>query len=543
MDDPREAPKDHEGWMPPPAGGSWVPTPGPGSQTPGAAQNWPPPPADGVGHWGAGSSGWSDQDDAGQQPGSPYGAGQQPSSPYGASPDATNPYGGGWEAEGGGYRGGPYVGDQQPYAGQQPPGGGYGTGPYGGSPWGGPAAGGGQGGWSNPWGGPEPPRPRRSLPGAITALLLVVAVLVGLGLGHGVWRASTSSPPQSSGGTFNPGGAFSNPFGGNGGSSSGSGSGSSAAGGPSNVSGIAAKASSGLVDIDTALSYQGGEAAGTGIVLTSDGVVLTNNHVIAGATRITATDVGNGHTYSATVVGYDRAHDIAVLQLQGASNLTAATVGDSSKVSVGDQVVGLGNAGGVGGTPSSAGGSITALDQSITASDESDGSSEQLTGLIQVDANIQPGDSGGALVDTQGHVIGVDTAASAGFSFRTAGSQGFAIPINQASSIAHQIQSGQATTTVHIGPTAFLGVLINPSNGNSSGASLSQAVTGGPAAQAGLGAGDTITSLAGQTVDSPSTLTQLISKYHPGDKVQVGWTDSSGQTHHATVTLATGPAQ
>jgi S1-C subfamily serine protease len=186
---------------------------------------------------------------------------------------------------------------------------------------------------------------------------------------------------------------------------------------------------------------------------------------------------------------------------------------------------------------------VTALGQSITATDESDGTSEQLSGLIQVDADIQPGDSGGALVDTQGRVIGVDTAASAGFSFQTAGGQGFAIPINQATTIAHQIQSGQATDTVHIGPTAFLGVLVNPGNNSGSGANLARAVAGGPAAQAGLTGGDTITSLAGQTVGSSSALTQLISKYHPGDKVQLGWTDSSGQSHQATVTLATGPPQ
>jgi S1-C subfamily serine protease len=356
------------------------------------------------------------------------------------------------------------------------------------------------------------------LPSAITVILLVVAVLVGLGLGHGVWRAGT--PTAQSGG-----------------SNSGS-----ASGGPSNANSIAAKVSPSLVDINTALSYQGGEAAGTGIVLTPSGLVLTNNHVISGATKISAADVGNGRTYTATVLGYDRSRDIALLQLQGAQNLTVATLGDSSKVAVGDQVVGLGNAGGIGGAPSSAGGAVTALGQSITATDEGDGSSEQLSGLIQVDADIQPGDSGGALVDTQGHVIGVDTAASAGFSFQTAGGQGFAIPINQATTTVRQIQAGQASDLVHIGPTAFLGVLVNPSN-NASGATLAQAVAGGPAAQVGLSGGDTITSLAGSTVDSPATLTKLISRYHPGDKVQVGWTDSSGQSHQATVTLAAGPAQ
>jgi S1-C subfamily serine protease len=377
----------------------------------------------------------------------------------------------------------------------------------------------------------------------------VVAVLVGLGLGHGVWRASSSAPQSNgtgSGGNLNPGNFFGqNPIGGNNGNGSGNGSGSGSSGstGPGNVSAIAAKATPSLVDINTTLSYQGGRAAGTGIVVTSDGLVLTNNHVISGATNISATDVGNNHTYPATVVGYDRSHDIAAIQLQGAHDLATATIGDSSQVSVGDQVVGLGNAGGLGGTPSSAGGSITALGQSITATDEGDGTSEQLSGLIQVDANIQPGDSGGALVDTDGHVIGVNTAASAGFSIRTSGGQGFAIPINQAIGILHQIQSGQTTDTVHIGPTAFLGVLINPGGGNSAGATLAQAVAGGPAAQAGLAEGDTITSLAGSTVDSAATLTKLISHYHPNDRVIVGWTDNSGQAHHATVTLISGPPQ
>ena len=529
MENPREVPNSHEGRPDPPAGGEWVPGSGAAGEDHLPAASWPPPPGDHFGRWGAPDDDWPRQ-----QGDAPYGGGQ-PGYAYGSGQDATNPYGGGWD-DNGAFRGGQYPGGQYP-------GGQYEGGPYGGGPWGGPAgAAGSSGGWSNPWNAPEPPRPRRSLPGAITALLLVVAVLVGLGLGHGVWRAN-SAGPQPSSGVFNPGNSFGNPFGGNGGSSSGSGSGASGSGAPSNVTGIAAKAAPSLVDINTALSYQGGQAAGTGIVLTSDGVVLTNNHVIAGATRVTATDVGNRRSYTATVVGYDRAHDIAVLQLQGAQSLSTAAIGDSTTISVGDQVVGLGNAGGVGGTPSSAGGSITALNQTITATDESDGSNEQLSGLIQVDADIQPGDSGGALVDTQGRVIGVDTAASAGFSFRTSGGQGFAIPINQATGIVQQIRSGRATNTIHIGPTAFLGVLINPGNANGSGANLARAVDGGPAAQAGLTEGDTITSLAGQTVDSPSTLTQLISKYHPGDKVQIGWTDDSGQSHQATVTLTTGPAQ
>src|SRR5262249_58525303 len=131
---------------------------------------------------------------------------------------------------------------------------------------------------------------------------------------------------------------------------------------------IAAKVSGALVDINVTFAYQGA-GAGTGIVVSSSGEVLTNNHVINGATRITATDVGNGRTYDATVVGYDPSHDIAVLQLKGASGLATATLGNSSKLSVGDPVVGVGNAGGVGGTPSSAGGKVTALDRWITPPD------------------------------------------------------------------------------------------------------------------------------------------------------------------------------
>ena len=175
---------------------------------------------------------------------------------------------------------------------------------------------------------------------------------------------------------------------------------------------VAAKVSPGLVDVNTVLGYQGARAAGTGIVLTSDGEVLTNHHVIAGATSITVTDIGNGKTYNASVVGYDGSHDIAVLKLKDASGLQTANTGNSDKVKLGDQVVGIGNAGGVGGTPSFAAGQVTGLNQAITATDEGGQDPENLTGLIQTDANIQAGDSGGPLANASGEVIGVDTAGS-----------------------------------------------------------------------------------------------------------------------------------
>jgi S1-C subfamily serine protease len=314
--------------------------------------------------------------------------------------------------------------------------------------------------------------------------------------------------------------------------------------------------------------------------LTSNGEVLTNNHVVNGATSVSVTDIGNGKTYKATVVGYDQSHDVAVLQLSGASGLTTATTGNSSTVKVGDDVVGLGNAGGAGGTPSVAAGTVTALNQSITASDEGSGSSEQLSGLIQTNANIQPGDSGGPLVNSYGQIIGMDTAASSsgspvgngsggsgngfgGFGSGFGGSdngsgsgsdngssnsgqasstQGFAIPIDTALSIASQIEAGQASSTVHIGATAFLGLEIASSDQqDSSGVALAGTASGTPAAAAGLGQGDVITSLGGQSVSTGTDIQNIMVGHHPGDTISIGWTDASGQSHTATVTLASGP--
>ncbi len=253
---------------------------------------------------------------------------------------------------------------------------------------------------------------------------------------------------------------------------------------------IASRVDPAIVDVTSTLGYQEATAKGTGIVLTSNGEILTNNHVINGATSISVTDIGNGKTYKATVVGYDESHDIAVLQLSGASGLTIASTGNSSTVAVGDSVVALGNAGGTGGTPAVAAGAITALNQSITASDESSGSSEQLTGLLETNADIQAGDSGGPLVNEHGQVIGIDTAASSGYQFGGGGfsggggfggsgssgssgtgsaTQGYAIPINTALDIAKQIEAGQASATVHIGATAFLGLEIASTQSGSPG--------------------------------------------------------------------------
>ncbi|MEA2302607.1 MAG: hypothetical protein QOE44_3142 [Solirubrobacteraceae bacterium] len=409
--------------------------------------------------------------------------------------------------------------------------------------------------------------PRRLTPGLAT-LLVALAVLLGVAFGHAAWPSpggpASAGDPLTGGGSsggpsagtgFGPGGTGYGGSGGPGGTGYGAGGFSpGGSGGTSGATGNAATttspAAAGLVDINTTLGYLGAEGAGTGIVLTGDGKILTNNHVIAGASAISVTDVANGQTYKATVVGYDTTKDIAVLQLQNATGLRTAKLGDSSKAAVGQSVVAIGNAGGSGGTPSSAPGTITALGRSIVAGSDFDGSSERLSNLIEVDANVQPGDSGGSLVNSSGEVIGVDTAASAGFSFRSQAGQGFAIPINDALALAKQIEAGQSSSTVHIGPTAFLGVLTSSSTGgfgrggttsSSGGARISGVASGGAAQQAGLGAGDLITTLDGSRVDAPSTLSKLIVGHVPGDRVELGWVDTDGQSHTTTVALGTGP--
>ena len=330
---------------------------------------------------------------------------------------------------------------------------------------------------------------------------------------------------------------------------------------------IASKVDPGLVDVVSTLGYQNGEAAGTGMVLTSTGEVLTNNHVIDGATSIKVTDVGNGRSYSAKVVGYDKTRDVAVIQLVNASGLQ--TVGlSSSGVQSGQKVVALGNAGGKGGTPSVATGKVTATGRTITASDESASNAERLHGLIQTNAGIQPGDSGGPLVNTQGDVVGMNTAASSSISTTAFGSQShqaatqaFAIPISQATTIADQIEAGHASSTVHIGTTPFLGVEVSPSGstatpgyggrygggygsstGSSAGATVAGVLNGSAAAQAGLAQGDVITSVAGHAVKADTDVSSALAQHHPGDKIGISWTDQYGQSHTATVTLGNGPA-
>jgi S1-C subfamily serine protease len=330
------------------------------------------------------------------------------------------------------------------------------------------------------------------------------------------------------------------------------------------------------------------------MVLTSSGLVLTNNHVVAGSTGLTATVVTSGRKYTAQIVGTDATEDIALLRLVGVSGLKTVQPGNSSKVSLGTQVVALGNAGGAGGAPAVTSGSITALRRTITASNAGAGTSETLRDMLQTNAPIAEGDSGGPLSNAAGQVIGMDTAANTQSFGGSGRSQGFAIPINRALTIARQMAGGHGSATIRIGQPAFMGITVasnssnavssadsprqqlqqlqqagaqpggfsggvnsngrclanatrNPVPGHiapaSAGTLIAGAFCNAPADAAGLTGGDVILAINGQTVGAPTSLTNVLAKYHPGDRVSVTWMDTSGQRHTSSVTLTAGPAK
>jgi len=302
---------------------------------------------------------------------------------------------------------------------------------------------------------------------------------------------------------------------------------------------VAAKVDPSIVDITSRISYQNATAAGTGMILTADGEVLTNNHVIEGATSITATSVTTGQQYKVTVLGTDPTQDVALLKLTNASSLEPISVGDSSRVGVGDSVVALGNAGGVGGTPIVATGVVTALQQSITASDSNGRNPQRLSGLIETDAPIRPGDSGGPLSNMSAQVIGMDSAASVnGFGGGT--DRGYAIPIQHALDIVHQIESGNGSSTVHIGPRGMIGVQVSALS-TGGGAMVESVTSGSPADRAGIEAGDTITAVDGRPVTTADSLGTLIKAHAAGEHINVSWTSTDGSHHSAGMTLVAGP--
>jgi S1-C subfamily serine protease len=307
-----------------------------------------------------------------------------------------------------------------------------------------------------------------------------------------------------------------------------------------------ATAQTGVVVVNTNLAYQNGAAAGTGMVLTPNGEVLTNNHVVRGATTIRVVLPQTGKTYSAHVLGYNISADVALLQLTNAHGLATVALGDSSKLEIGQAVSAVGNAGGTG-TLIVTTGKVTGLNRTITVSAEQ-GGTVQLSGLVETNASLHPGDSGGPLLDAKGRVIGMNSAASSGFSFQGAASDGYAIPVGRASSIVQQILAGRASSQVHIGATAFLGVQVQTSGyfaGGTykAGELVMGVVPGSPVAKAGITAGDVITAVDGRAVASQAALVAVLLPHHPGDTITLSWVDRSSSTHHASVKLASGPPQ
>jgi S1-C subfamily serine protease len=393
---------------------------------------------------------------------------------------------------------------------------------------------------TTPYGAPVPPEPgvpvqrRKGRAGLAAALVAGLAVGGGVVAVHSSATATaspsfTQSPATGSSGSLPAGWS---PFG-RGRFVPDQGSASAGRGGAQLVTAATSAQEAGVVDIDVVL---GGteRAAGTGMVLTSDGEVLTNRHVVLGETSISVTVPATGRSYAAKVVGISTTTDVAVVQLVDASGLATVKT-SSSAVSTGDAVTGVGNAGGTGGTPSAAPGTVTAVDRSITASDSDGSNPEHLTGLIETDAAIQAGDSGGPLLDSSDAVVGMDSAASA------QGNDGYAIPIATALAVAHQIETHGSGTQAGAGTTAstaqrgYLGVQVEDGAG---GAQVDGVVQGSPAEAAGIEAGDTITSVAGQAVDSAGALGAVTAQLSPGRTVTVTWSDQSGATHGARITLA-----
>jgi S1-C subfamily serine protease len=368
-----------------------------------------------------------------------------------------------------------------------------------------------------------------------------------------------------------------------------------------NLAAVERKVKPGLVDITAQLKYESETAEGTGMILSSSGLVLTNNHVIYGATKVVVSLVENAsRTYPAQVVGYDSTDDVALLKIVGATGLPTVSFGDSSQVRIGMPVLALGDAQGKGGvTPAL--GAISGLNRSIQASDEGSGTTEDLNNMLETSADIQQGDSGGALADNAGQVIGMVTAANTPSGGQPGDTTGFAIPIDKALGIAQKIDDHQASSTVYIGVPGFLGVDVAQSDsanprrqaaderragdtlgaggagagqdgagqgGAGQGRARQACVLGGqepavprriapvgagalilgilcgtPAQSRGLVPGDVIISVDGQAVTTPGSLNTITAEYHPGAVVSVGWEGVDGSRHHERIRLGQGPAR
>jgi S1-C subfamily serine protease len=439
------------------------------------------------------------------------------------------------------------------------------------------------------YGFPPPPPPPKRRSGSVLSHLAVAVLAAAVGVGATLALNQPASNSSANATPSLPGaGAVPGP---------GSSQGSSGSSGSASEQNVINKVQPGMVLINSSLQYSSEAGAGTGMVINSDGLVLTNNHVIEGSTKLSATVVSTGKTYPATVLGYSKTGDIALIKLTGASGLKTVPLGNSSAVKKGDPVVALGNAQGQGSIVPAAG-QITGINQTITASDQGgEITSETLHGMLSTDASIVSGDSGGPLSNASGQVIGMDTAGDSVNVGEQAPTAGFAIPINTALSVARQIAAGHASSSVSIGYPPFIGIYIaqgnstNPQqqasqqeqgsgnpfggaggngsgNGNgfggagpscynsnanlqipqtiapvNSGTLVDGVICGSPAAAAGLTGGAVITSVNGQAAGSPQHLGGLLGKLKPGDTASITWVSPAGKQTTSSLHLVAGPPQ
>jgi S1-C subfamily serine protease len=424
--------------------------------------------------------------------------------------------------------------------------------PYNPPPPPGEPAGAAYGHWSSDpqWGPPSwPPAPQgRPARSGLRRTALAAFAIACVGAGGGTaWALTTASITSHTPSGSSPSGGSTST-----GNTPGTGSQIPSAGGALSAATVA-RIDLSVVDIVADTAIGGGQVAGTGMIISSNGLVLTNNHVIDDTVNITAQIDGTGTTYKVKVIGYDAKDDVGLVQLENASNLPTIPIGDSSNLAIGDTITVLGNALGKGGTPAEVGGVVAALGAQITASDDS-GDNETLTGMLQVSAAIQPGDSGGPEVNSAGQVIGMTTAGqtSGNPGQESASTTGFAIPINKAMAIVSEIRAGSGPN-IHIGNAALLGVAVATTqpgvDGRAPDCRTSLATTGAwvsgvnanPAQSAGVTVCARITGIGGSTIANQSDLHTAMEGFQVGQTVTLTWMDASAASHSASVTLGQAP--
>lgn len=300
---------------------------------------------------------------------------------------------------------------------------------------------------------------------------------------------------------------------------------------------LSAKLNPAIVDVNSVLGN--GHAEGTGMILTSNGEVLTNNHVIAGSSSIQVVIAGLG-SKNAQLIAADPSMDVALLQIQGVSGLSTVIL-SSGGVKVGEQVVSLGNAYGRGGAPAVSVGTVNALNQEITAGDTG-GTSESLSGMIELIADIVPGDSGGPVVNANGEVVGMITAGD-GNGSAGASTTAYAIPSKNLTRVIDLVHSGATSSEILRDKVGLLGVEVNDVSasganklGVSGGALVTGVQAGSGAAKGGIKIGMVIVGVEGAIVSDTNTLSVAAKSHREGETVSVEVVDGGG-SHRLSVTL------